>query len=392
MLTTTACKNAKPRDKDYKLADSGGLYLLVKKNGSKLWRQKYYFLRKERLMSHGAYPLMSLADARVARDDLKKKVAQGEDPAVSKRRALNAAMGSAEQTFQVVAMEWFKHTKDAWSDDYAINMLTRLTTDIFPTIGSTPISDVKPADILMMIRKIEARGANEMAVRACRTCSQVFRYAAATGRAESDPTHLLKGAFKRYEKKNFACIDIAEIPDFLKALDRNKPNLFGQTVRATKLLMLTFVRTTELIEAPWTEFDLENRMWVIPGERMKMRKDHIVPLSTQAVSLLHEQRIFTGDTKWVFPNQVRPHKPMTNNTILFAIGRLGYKGTMTGHGFRSLAMSAIKEVLGYRHEVVDRQLAHTPKGVNKAYDRAMFLPERKKMMQDWADYLDSLRK
>ena len=281
--------------------------------------------------------------------------------------------------------------KEKWNPIYRDNILHRLELDIFPEIGCQPIKDIPPPQVLDAMRKIEKRGAHEMARRALQTTGQIFRYAVATGRAESDPTRDLKGALKPFKRGHFAALDSKELPEFLKVLNKNDARLFPQTIRAVRLLMLTFVRTGELIGAQWSEFDFEAGLWEIPAERMKMKKAHIVPLSRQAQALFLEQKELTGQWEWVFPNQVRPKKSMTNNTVLMALRRMGYQGKMTGHGFRALAMSTIKEKLGYRHEVVDRQLAHVPANqVDKAYDRAQFITDRTKMMQEWADYLDGL--
>jgi integrase len=224
-----------------------------------------------------------------------------------------------------------------------------------------------------------------------RLCGQIYKYAIPNGLAERNPAADLSGALVPYKKSHYAALDVKDVPGFLHALERNDARLYQQTRNAMKMLMLTFTRTTELIESTWDEFNLEEAVWEIPAERMKMRKPHIVPLSRQVLEILKEQKEMAGKWKWVFPSQVRPLNPMSNNTILFAIGRLGYKGIMTGHGFRALAMTTIKEKLGYRHEVVDRQLAHAHRSsVDAAYDRAQFLDERKKMMQEWSDYVDAL--
>jgi integrase len=264
---------------------------------------------------------------------------------------------------------------------------------MFLEIGNVPVSDITAPRLLAAIRKIESRGAHEVAHRALQTCGQVFRYAIGTGRGERNPAAELKGTdtLMPVKRTHYAALDASELPDFLKALKENEARLYLQTRYAIELLMLTFTRTGELINAKWSEFDLEGRVWTIPEERMKMGKSHIVPLSKQAVEVLKKLQAINGKRDWVFPNQTDSKKAMSNNTILFALSRLGYKGRMTGHGFRALAMSTIKEKLGYRHEVVDRQLAHAPRNkVDAAYDRAKFLPERRKMMQQWADYIDSL--
>lgn len=390
-LTDTHCKTAKPKEKAYKLSDGGGLYLEVMPHGSKLWRLKYRYLGKENRISLGSYPEVSLKEARDKRDSAKKKLTEGVDLAQHKKKEKQLIVLNAAKTFELVAREWHEHSKERWTPTYANDLLHRLEMDIFPEIGRRPIRDITPAEILSVIRKIEDRGASEIARRSMQTCGQIFRYAVGTSRIESDPTRDLRGLLKPFKRSHFASLEINELPNFIGILNRNEARLYAQTIRAIKLLMLTFVRTSELIGATWNEINLEQAIWEIPAERMKMRKPHIVPLSKQVVELLQEQKELTGKWKWVFPNLVRPSDHMSNNTILMALKRMGYGKKMTGHGFRALAMSTIKEKLGYRHEVVDRQLAHAPRNkVDRAYDRAQFLDERKVMMQRWADYIDTL--
>lgn len=393
-LSDKTCKTAKPKEKSYKLFDGGGLFLEITSNGSKLWRLKYRYLGKEKRISLGAYPIVSLADARTGRDKAKKLLTQGIDPSGAKKEVKRDAIRNAENTFKAVALEWHENQKPIWSKNHALNVMRRFDVDIFPYIGNRPIADLNPPEVLEeVLRRIEKRGALDVTARVKQICGQVFRYGIATGRCQRDATADLKGALKANQTQHFACLDIKEMPEFLDTLERNEARLFHRTRRAIRLLMLTFVRTSELVNATWDEFDLDNALWEIPGWRMKMRNPHIVPLSRQAVALLREQKKETGhlNTPWVFPAQPRPKDPMSNNTILFAIGRLGYKKRMTGHGFRALAMSNIKEKLGYRHEVVDRQLAHAHKSkIDRAYDRAQFLDERTVMMQEWADYMDAV--
>ena len=389
-LTNTACKNAKPRAKFYKKADSHGLFLQVMPNGAKYWRLKYRFFGKEKVLALGVYPEVSLLQAREKREEARKLLASDIDPAMVKQQRKHIASISAENTFEAIAREWHENRKAKWSENYARDILHRMEMDIFPALGLTSISTITAPQLLSVLRQIEKRGALEITHRAMQTCGQVFCYAIATGKADRNPATDLKGALKPVKHTHFAALDAADLPEFLQVLERNDARLYQHTRHAIRLLMLTFVRTSELINATWDEFDLEARQWEIPAERMKMRKPHIVPLSRQAVEILKEQKELTGKWQWVFPNQVRPMKSMSNCTVLNALKRMGYKNRMTGHGFRALAMSTIKEKLNYRHEVVDRQLAHAPRNkVDAAYDRAKFLDERKKMMQDWANYLDA---
>lgn len=392
-LTDKACKAAASKEKTYKLSDGGGMFLDVRPNGSKYWRLKYRLHGKEKLLALGVYPDVTLAEARALREEAKKKIKIGIDPSLHKQEQKIRAKENSGNTFKILALEWLEKRKGGITPKHAKTTLGRLEKDVFPFIGNYPMTDISPPLLLEVIRKVETRGAHDIAQRNLQTCSQIFRYAIQTGRAERDPAADLRGALKHYTKNHYASIKPNELPDLLKAIEKNEPRLFPQTIIATKLLLLTFVRTSELIQAKWNEFDLENGEWVIPAERMKMRKEHKVPLSRQAIELLQEVKKWNGHRDWLFPNQVRPNKPMSNNTILGVFRRLGYKGRMTGHGCRALAMTAIKEKLGYRHEIVDRQLAHERRSkVDKAYDRTEFLEERTKMMQDWADYLDGLGK
>lgn len=394
-LSNKTCQNAKPMEKPYKLTDGGGLYLYVQKDGTRYWRMKYYYLGKEKLLAFGVYPIVTLAEARDKRDAAKKLLANGQDPSAVKKTEKRLAIHKSKNTFELVAREWHDKQKEKWTRVHALNLTRRMEIDIFPYIGSRPIADIDPPELLHdVLRKIEERGSLYVAQRIKQICGQIFRYGIVTGRCQRDPSADLKGALKVGRTEHFATLDIKEIPDFLKALNKNHARLYLRTIRAIRILMLCFTRTTELIHAKWSEFNFDEKVWEIPAERMKMRRPHIVPLSRQAIELLLEQKKETGhlDTLYVFPGQINHKIPMSNNTILFAIGRLGYKGRMTGHGFRALAMTTIKEKLGYRHEVVDRQLAHAPMSkVDRAYDRAKFLDDRTKMMQDWADYIDRIQ-
>lgn len=392
-LSDKACKTARIRDKAYKLSDGGGLYLLVKPNGNKHWRLKYYFLGREKLLALGPYPLVPLAEARDGREAAKKLLLKGTDPIKHKDHVRRTKIRDAKNTFKVVALEWYENRKHMWTPEYAEEILKRLEADIFPALGNYAMNEIEPPLLLDVIRKIENRGALEIARRQVQKCGEIFRYAIACGKAVRDPSADIKEALKPIKTEHYAAIDVHELPDLVQAIEKNDARLYQSTRNALKLMMLTFVRTGELINARWTEMDFERQEWVIPAERMKMRKEHIVPLSRQALAVLESQKEIAGHRPFVFPSAVKPRKSMSNNTLLVALKRLGYGGRMTGHGFRALAMSAIKQELGYRHEVVDRQLAHVHKSkIDQAYDRALFLEERKVMMQAWADYIDALAK
>lgn len=392
-LTDIKCKNTKPTNKPQKLGDSGGLYLHVMPNGSKYWRMKYRIHGKEKLLALGVYPETTLAEARDKRDAARKLVTQGIDPSAKKREEKHLATLNAENTFEPLAREWHSKNKAKWKEKHGQDILTRLEKDIFPEIGSLPIRNITAPRLLAAIRKMEERGAHELARRARGTCEQIFAYGIGTGKTDRNIALDLRGTLEAFKRGHYAAFDADELPAFLSKLEKNEARLYPQTIRATKLLMLTFVRTSELINATWDEFDFEKKVWNIPAERMKKGRPHLVPLSRQAIALFDEQKEDTNifQTPYVFPSQIEPRKPMSNCTILGGIKRLGYKGEMTGHGFRSLAMSTIKERLGYRHEIPDLQLAHS-KGnkIDAAYDRAKFIEERTKMMQDWADYIDKI--
>ncbi len=386
------CRQAKPKEKAYRLHDSGGLYLDVKTTGKKIWRLKYKFFDKEKLFTIGQYPQITLIVAREKRDQAKEKLSAGVDPSQEKQDQKRLARFKQTQTFELVAREWHKHNLKTWSPNYGRDILRRLTRNVFTEIGDLPISKVTIQDLLACLRKVEDRKAHDMAKRVLQMMGQVMRYAVITGRAERDITVDLRGALVKYKKGHYAAIESDKLPELLRGLNKNDARLFKQTILAIKLILLTFVRTSELINATWSEFDLEKGEWQIPAERMKMRTAHFVPLSRQVILLLQDLKQSFGKSSYILPSVVHNDKPISNNTILVGLKRLGYHKIMTGHGFRALAMSTIKEKLNYRHEIVDRQLAHLPRGkIDQAYDRAKFIPDRVKMMQEWADYIDSIQ-
>lgn len=390
-LTAKTCDNAKPTAKAYKLADGGGLYLEVMPTGAKYWRCKYRFMSKEKRLAFGVYPEVSLAEARKKRENARKLLAEGTDPAFAKKEHKRQAKLTAATTFEAVAIEWASHQAERWSDDHGERIIGRLRADMFPEIGHLPVAQVRPLDILAALKKVEERGAHEVARRLLQTCNQIYRYAIVHEQAERNPAADLKGALKPYKKGHYAALDFKQLPAFLSKLEHNEARLFPHTRHAMKMMVLTFVRTGELIGAKWDEINWAEKQWEIPGERMKMKQPHIVPLSKQVIALLKELRELSTNPVYIFPSQIRSNKHMSNNTLLKALERMGYKGEATGHGFRALAMSTIKEKLGYRHEVVDRQLAHAQRNqVDAAYDRAQFLDDRRKMMQKWADYIDTI--
>lgn len=385
-LTDSACKNAKPDAKPRKIADGGGLYLEIMPNGSKYWRLKYRFAGKEKRLAFGVYPEVSLAEAREKREKARKQIASQIDPSQAKREEKLQILLKAETSFEVIAREWHTNRSLAWTPRYAEFMMKRLEADIFPKLGNRPIADINAPELLSVLRLIENRGALEIAQRALQACGQIFLYAIVTGRAERNPAVDLAGALKTPKKTHYAHLKAVELPEFLQKLDAYDGSL--QTQLALKLLLLTFVRTTELRGAQWIEINLDAAEWRIPAERMKMRDPHIVPLSRQAVKILQELQKLNGHWKYVFPNQRKPMTCMSENTMLYTLYRMGYHSRTTGHGFRATASTVLNEE-GFRSDVIERQLAHAERNkVRASYNHAQYLPERRAMMQWWADYLD----
>lgn len=388
MLTDTRVKTAKPREKLYKLTDERGLHLLVFPNGSKLWQLRYRFDGKERTASLGRYPEVSLAEAREKRDQMRKLVANDIDPVSAQRAAKEAKKLAQAHSFEAIARAWFDGWKAARSPRHADYVIRRLEADVFPVIGHRPISEIQAPELVKMMKAIEKRGALDIAKRCYQMTGQVFRYAVAHGIAERNPTGDVKpgDVLASRRQKNYARVDTRELPALLRAIEAYQGT--PVTRLAIKLLALTFVRTSELIGARWDEFDLQARQWRIPPERMKMRTEHIVPLSLQAIQILQILHGATGHSQLLFPGERDHSKTMSNNTILKALERLGYKGRMTGHGFRGLASTILHEQ-GFDHAHIELQLAHQDRNaVSAAYNHALYLKQRAKMMQWWADHLD----
>lgn len=387
-LSELACRHASPKPKPYKIFDSGGLYLEVRPSGAKIWRFKYRHEGNEKVLTFGPYPHLSLIKAREKRDQNKSRLFDGFDPSAERKEQKRLQKYNNAQTFKLIAEQWHKKYYSTWTPRYAKHIILRLNANVFPCFGDKPISKLTLPDIIQCVELIEQRKAFDMSRRILRIIGQIMRYAVITGRAERDLTPELRKSLIKYNKGHYASIDPSELPELVRAIYANNARLFPQTVYALKLLLLTFQRPSEVVEAKKTEFDLDKKIWVIPPERMKMKKGHIVPLSDQVVELLKE--IFTtfNYSEYLLPSVAYRHSPISNNTVLSGLSALGYNKRMTGHGFRALAMGAIKENFDYRHEVIDRQLAHVPKNsVDRAYDRAVFLSQRTKMMQDWADYV-----
>lgn len=390
-LTNLQINKAKPAQKAYKLVDSGGLYLLVTPAGSKCWRFKYRYLGKEKLLSIGQYPHVSLTDAREARDKAKKLLAAGEDPAHIKQSQKHVAMQEAANTFESVAREWHDKTKVKLVPKTAARRLSLLERAIFPSIGKLSIGKVKASELLQTINKIEAKGNHETAHRALQVCGQIFRYAIATERATADLSLVLKGALTPVKVKHHASItDPKEISQLLKDIDNYEGAYL--TKQALKLAPLVFVRPGELRCAEWSEIDFDKKEWRISAQKMKMKEVHIIPLSKQALLIFTELKETALNSKFVFPATTSIKRPMSDNTLNMALRRMGYeKSKMTAHGFRSMASTILHEQ-GWPHDAIERQLAHAQRNkVSAAYNYAEYLPKRREMMQAWANYLDGLK-
>ena len=387
-LTNTAIRNAKPGKKTCKLYDERGLYLEVSPSGGKWWRLKYRYNGKEKRLSLGVYPDVTLKMARDRRDESRKLLADGIDPSAN-RKAKKLANGGGN-SFEIVAREWFIKYSTNWTADHGGRIIRRLERDVFPWIGDKPIAKITAPELLSVIQRIEKRGALETAHRALGNCGQVFRYAIATGRAERDPSPDLRGALAPAKGEHFAAItEPKQVAEILRAIDGYEGSL---TVRcALRLAPLVFVRPGELRKAEWADINLNKAEWRYIVT--KTDTQHIVPLSRQAVEILNELQPLTGNGRYVFPGARTRERPMSDNAILAAMRRMGIgKEEMSGHGFRAMARTILDEVLGVRPDFIEHQLAHAVRDPNgRAYNRTAHLPERKKMMQQWADYLDKLR-
>lgn len=392
-LTDTATRKAKPKDKPYKMADGGGMYLEVMPNGSKYWRMKYRYAGKEKRLALGVYPDVSIADARDRREQARKLIANGTDPSAAKQTAKRQAKIAAANTFEAVAREWVDNRANDWTESHKALTLRTLEQDAFPSLGRRPIAEITPSELLAAMRTIEKRGALEISNRVLQRCSAVFRYAIATDRCNNNPATELRGALKKPKRKHYTTIEKGGFPQLLRDIDSYHGSPL--TTYAMQLMALTFTRTGELIEAKWSEIDLKHGEWLIPAERMKMRRPHLVPLSRQAVVVFKSVATLTGDREYVFPNRNDPTKPASKAIILRALGRMGYTGKMTGHGFRSAASTRLNEhktKWGIHRDAIELQLAHVEKNASRAaYNFAEYIEERRVMMQKWADYLDKLK-
>ena len=390
-LSDTQLRNMKATGKAKKISDGGGLYLHLSPAGGKLWRMSYRFEGKQKTVCFGAYPALSLKEAREKRDESKALLARGIDPSLHKQAAKAASIAETANAYEVVAREWHAKYAPGWTESNAERVLARQAKDVFSFIGKRPIAQISAPELLAVLRKVEERGALDTAHRILQDTSRIFRYAIATGRAERDPGADLKGALPVPRKGHFSTIvDTKEIGQLLRDIDAYSGNLIVRA--ALRLAPYVFVRPGELRKAEWTEFDLENAEWRIPAKRMKMRVLHIVPLSRQVLGILRDLHPYSGDGLYLFPSVRAKSAPISDMTLLAGLRRLGYaKEQMTVHGFRSLASTLLNEQ-GYNKDWIERQLAHGERNsVRASYNYAEYLPERRKMMQSWADFLDSLR-
>jgi integrase len=391
-LTDTEIRKAKAKDRAYRMGDVGGLYLWITPTGGKLWRWKYRHEKEEKLMSFGKYPDVPLALARERHLEARKLLATGIDPMAQRKAEKTAQIALSANSFQSIASLWMEHWQDGKSPRHVDYVKRRMEADILPCLGARPIAEIEAPELVAMTKAIEQRGARDISKRALENAGQIFRFAIAHGYAKRNPASEIRPAdiLRPTRKTNLARIDAKDLPGLLRAIEVYQGK--HVTRLAMKLMAMTFVRTSELIGAKWAEFDMEAARWDLPAERMKMRDPHIVPLATQAIEVLEMLRTLTGGSEWLFPGDRSAAKPMSNNTILKALERMGYKGRMTGHGFRGLASTILHEK-GYGHEHIELQLAHAPRNaVSAAYNHALYLEPRAKMMQDWADFLEQTQR
>jgi integrase len=392
-LTDRAIRNAKSDDKARKMYDLRGLYLLINPKGGRWWRFRYRFMRKERLLSLGTYPEVSLSEARERCEEARRLVRRGLDPSAERKAAKAALEGAARREhdyFESVAREWFEKFRGAWTENHATTLIGRLERDVFPWLGARPVKEITAVELLEVLRRIEARGALETAHRVNQICGQVFRFGIATGRATLNPTTELRGALAPVKEEHHAALTRpADVAGLMRAINAYKGSFVVRC--ALRFAALTFQRPGEIRSADWDEIELDGRLWRISAERMKGRREHLVPLSRQAVAILRELHPLTGSGRYVFPGRTAS-RPMSENAVLAALRRMGYShDEMTGHGFRRSASTLLNESGKWNADAIERQLAHVESNeVRAAYNAAEYLDERRAMMQWWADHLDCL--
>lgn len=388
LLTELTIKSLKPSEKAYRKADAGGLCLEITPSGGKLWRWRFYYDNKEQMLALGKWPHVSLANARRLRDDAKALLSEGKHPGREKKAEKLRRATVSENTFEAVARHWMARKSNGLNAKYAKQTMTRMEQYVFPEIGALPVSEITIPDVVRVVDKIVKHGTVETAKRMKQMMGQVFRYAAQRGLCLHNPAGDLREILPPVPEKHYPCIPIAELPDLLKAMKAYRGDRL--TVGALQLMALTFVRTSELIGAKWKEIDWNREEWHIPKERMKMKRPHVVPLPRQALHILKDLHDITGEKEHVFHSPASKNLHLSNGVLLMALRRMGYQGRMTGHGFRTLASTILNEQ-GYTPDVIERQLAHQDSDkIRSAYNRAEYLLERKKMMQEYADFLDAV--
>ncbi|MEQ9899559.1 tyrosine-type recombinase/integrase [Pectobacterium punjabense] len=387
-LTDVKVRSAKPEDKAYKLTDGEGMHLMVHPNGSKYWRLQYRFDGKQKTLALGVYPEITLSEARQRRDEAKRQIATGTDPSEQKKVDKQLRQTLVDNTFKAIALEWHEYKRPNWSKGYAEDLMEAFENDIFPDIGKRPIAEIKPLEMLTSLRKLEKRGVLDKLRKIRQACNQVFRYAIVTGRAENNPASELASALPPPKATHYPHLLPDELPDFLRALSTYSGSKVTQL--AARILMLTGVRTIELRQAEWKEFDFEKQLWEVPKERMKMRRPHLVPLSDQVIDALQQLYAVTGRYNLVFPGRNDITKPMSEASINQVLKRIGYHGKATGHGFRH-TMSTILHEQGYNTAWIELQLAHVDKNtIRGTYNHAQYLEQRRGMLQWYGDFMDGL--
>lgn len=388
-LTDMAIKKAKPREKVYSLGDGNGLSLIVEPNGSKGWRFRYQFNGKSKMISLGIYPVITLNEAREKRDDARRLVANGTDPAEARKEERNKVSGQSENTFKKITLEWFNGRKDRWSEGYRDDMMEAFENDVFPYIGDRPIAEIKPLELLEVLSIMEKRGVTEKLKKVRQRCGEVWKYAIITGRAEYNPAPDLASAFIPHQRENYPYLLADELPEFLSSVDKYQGSQIVRT--ALNILMLTGLRPGELRKSEWSFIDFESRTWKLPEKIMKMGRVHVVPMSDQVISLLRQIQPISGDYQYIFPSRTNHKKHLSEMAINTMIGRMGYRGRATGHGFRH-TMSTILHEKGFNTAWIELQLAHVDKNsIRGTYNHALYLEGRREMMQWYADYIDELR-
>ncbi|HEK2025862.1 TPA: tyrosine-type recombinase/integrase [Proteus mirabilis] len=388
-LTDMAIKKAKPREKVYSLGDGNGLSLIVEPNGSKGWRFRYQFNGKSKMISLGIYPVITLNEAREKRDNARKLVANGVDPSEARKEERNKVSGQSENTFKKITLEWFNGRKDRWSEGYRDDMMEAFENDVFPYIGDRPIAEIKPLELLEVLSIMEERGVTEKLKKVRQRCGEVWKYAIITGRAEYNPAPDLASAFIPHQRENYPYLLADELPEFLSSVDKYQGSQIVRT--ALNILMLTGLRPGELRKSEWSFIDFESRTWKLPEKIMKMGRVHVVPMSDQVISLLRQIQPISGDYQYIFPSRTNHKKHLSEMAINTMIGRMGYRGRATGHGFRH-TMSTILHEKGFNTAWIELQLAHVDKNsIRGTYNHALYLEGRRDMMQWYADYIDELR-